>query len=71
MDKKTVTDAQRVVDCMQEVSKVLKKRFPNLTVEQTIGISGEILNALENVLEGTTLGVGGGEVPPGKRETDG
>jgi len=30
------------------ISRILKKRFPNLSVEETISLASEILEAIEN-----------------------
>ncbi len=34
------------VEQWQAVAKILKKRFPNLTTQQTLDIAGEIIKAL-------------------------
>ena len=38
-------------DALKAVAKVLKAHFTNLTVEQTLTIAGEILDALDGTLE--------------------
>lgn len=35
-------------DKLRAISRILKERFPNLTVDETLDLAGKILDALES-----------------------
>ena len=37
--------------CLKEISKIIKNRFPNLSVEEVITITSDIINKIIDVLE--------------------
>ena len=41
-----MSDAMNVVATMRAIAAVLKRRFPNLTVDETLQIAGDIITAL-------------------------
>lgn len=46
-----------LLDGVKAVSKLLKARFPNLTVEETIDLSSDIMRALEEQQNADAQGV--------------
>ena len=43
-------NTKQVLDAGTIIARILKKRFPNLTVEETIDISTQIILELEEIL---------------------
>lgn len=50
-ESQALKDARRVTRCLQAVSKVIKKKFTNLTVDETFEIAADILLAIDVVIE--------------------